>query len=93
MYWSSAGKYLGGSKGDFIRKFEAVRLARNLQMLGAFGFLGVTKNRKQFLYYIPFAFEQLTRHLPKFGRMQFPRLDKLVSVIRRHGLNYGRSNR
>jgi len=86
MYWSSAGKYLGATKGDFIRKFEAVRLARNLQMLGAFGFLGVTKNKRQFLCYIPFAFEQLVRHLPKFGRTQFPRLEKVVSAIRRRGL-------
>ncbi len=93
MYWSSVGKRLGASKGDFIRKFEAVRLARNLQMLGAFGFLGVTKNKRQFLCYIPFAFDQLTRHLRKFGRMRLPRLDKLVSAIRRHGLNYSRSNR
>jgi N-acetylmuramate 1-kinase len=92
MYWSSAGKYLGVSKGDFIRKFEAVRLARNLQMLGAFGFLGVTRNKRQFLCYIPFAFEQLARHLRKFARRQFPRLDKLVSAIRRHGLNCRRSN-
>ena len=93
MYWWSAGKYLGGSKGDFIRKFEAVRLARNLQMLGAFGFLGVTKKKKQFLCYIPFAFEQLARHLPKFVRAQFPRLAKLVSAIRRQGLHYSRSSR
>ncbi len=87
MYWSYAGKYLGASKGDFIRKFEAVRLARNFQMLGAFGFLGVTKNKRQFLDYIPFAFEQLARHLAKFGRTRLPRLDKLVSAIRRHGLS------
>jgi aminoglycoside/choline kinase family phosphotransferase len=93
MYWSSAGKSLGGSKGDFIRKFEAVRLARNLQMLGAFGFLGVQKNKRQFLNYIPFAFEQLARHLSKFGRGQLPRLGKLVLAIRRHGLNYERSER
>jgi hypothetical protein len=61
-------------------------------MLGAFGFLGVTKNKRQFLCYIPFAFEQLARHLSKFGRMRLPLLDKLVSAIRRHGLNYRRSN-
>ncbi len=59
-------------------------------MLGAFGFLGVTRGKKQFLDYIPFAFEQLTRHLRKNRRMQFPRLEKLVSDIHRYGLNYQR---
>jgi aminoglycoside/choline kinase family phosphotransferase len=92
MYWSCAGKHQGVSKGDFIRKFEAVRLARNLQILGAFGFLGMIKGKRQFLDYIPFALEQLARHLSKIGRMKFPRLEKLVSAIRRHGLDCRRPN-
>ena len=90
IYWSSTGKLQGVSRGDFIRKFTAVKLARNLQMLGAFGFLGVTKGKRQFLDYIPFAFDQLARHLRKNRRMPFPRLEKLVSDILRHGLNYRR---
>ncbi len=90
IYWSSAGKSQSVSRGDFIRKFAAVKLARNLQVLGAFGFLGVTKGKRQFLNYVPFAFEQLARHLPKNRWMRFPRLEKLVSDIRRYGLNYRR---
>jgi len=92
MYWSCAGKLHGISKGDFIKKFEAVRLARNFQILGAFGFLGMIRGKKQFLDYIPFAFEQLVRHLSKIKRMKFPRLEKLVLTIRRHGLDCRRSN-
>ncbi len=95
-YWSSTGYRLGVSKGDFIKKFQAVRLARNLQILGAFGFLGVTKKKKQFLQYIPFAFEQLTLHLSGAGRARFPRLAKLVDAIGRRGLSsvtsHGRGN-
>jgi hypothetical protein len=90
LYWSWAGKHQGITKGDFIKKFEAVRLARNLQILGAFGFLGTIKGKRQFLDYIPFAFEQLAHHLSKTGRMKFPRLEKLVSAIRRHDLINGR---
>ncbi len=90
IYWSSTGKFQYVSRGDFIRKFTAVKLARNLQMLGAFGFLGVTKGKRQFLGYIPLAFEQLVRHLRKNRRMPFPRLEKLVSDIHRYGLNYRR---
>ncbi len=90
IYWSSTGKFEYVSRGDFIRKFTAVKLARNLQMLGAFGFLGVTRGKRQFLDYIPLAFEQLAGHLRKNRRMPFPRLEKLVSDIHRYGLNYRR---
>ncbi len=85
-YWSAAGRWLGISKSDFIKKFEAVKLARNLQMLGAFGFLGTVKAKKGFLYYIPIAFKQLSGHLYRMGRMKLPRLQKLVLSIRRQGL-------
>ena len=92
IYWSCAGKHQGISKGDFIRQFEAVRLARNLQILGAFGFLGIIKGKRQFLDYIPFALEKLARHLSKMSRMKYPRLEKLLLAIRRHGLDFRRSN-
>ena len=91
-YWSLAGGRLGGSKRDFIRKFEAVRLARNLQILGAFGFLGVTKKKKQFLQYVPFAFEQLALHLSRSGSGRFPRLAQLLDAIGRRGLSHIASN-
>jgi hypothetical protein len=90
IYWSSAGKLLGVSRGHFIRKFTALRLARNLQILGAFGFLGVTKGKKRFLDYIPCAFEQLAGRLRKNRWMRLPRLERLVSLIRAHGLDYRR---
>ena len=83
MYWSSEGKRQGISKGEFIRKFEAVRLARDLQVLGAFGFLGVTKGKKRFLDYIPFAVDRLALDLSQTRPGRFPRLKKLVSDIRR----------
>jgi hypothetical protein len=91
-YWASTGKFLGVSRGRFIRKFTAVRLARNLQILGAFGFLGMVKEKRQFLSYIPSAFEQLNRHLRENRAMRLPRLEELVSSIRGPGLNYRRGN-
>jgi aminoglycoside/choline kinase family phosphotransferase len=84
-YWSSTGRRFYLSKADFILKYDAVRLARNLQILGAFGFLGVTKKKKHFLHYVPFAFEQLGLHLSRVGRGRFPRLTKLVDAIGRQG--------
>jgi hypothetical protein len=91
-YWSSNGRLLGVSKGDFIKKFSAVKLVRNLQILGAFGFLGIVKGKRQFLSYIPLAFEHLDRRLRKSRPMGLPRLEKLVSSIRRAGLNDQRQN-
>jgi aminoglycoside/choline kinase family phosphotransferase len=88
MYWTLAGRRQGVSRSDFIKKFEAVRLARNLQILGAYGFLGITRAKRWFLDYIPHAFETLGRHFSRVERRRFPRLHKLVSNIRRHGLNY-----
>lgn len=91
-YWSSTGRRLGASKAEFMRKFEAVRLARNLQILGAYGFLGVTKKKSRFLHYVPFAFEQLNLHLSGTGRGRFPRLAKLLDAIRRRGFSHITSN-
>ena len=87
-YWSSTGWRFGASRGDFLRKFEAVRLARNLQILGAYGFLGVTKQKRQFLQYVPFAFDQLARHLSGPCRHRFPRLAKLVDAIGVRGFGF-----
>lgn len=80
LYWSAAGHVLGVSKTVFLQKFAAVRLARNLQILGAYGFLGVAKGKKQFLQYIPFALRQLSLHLTRVGRQRFPRLTGLVDA-------------
>jgi aminoglycoside/choline kinase family phosphotransferase len=87
LYWSATGRYLGISKSLFLKKFAAVRLARNLQILGAYGFLGVEKGKKQFLQYIPFALEQLSLHLSRMGRQRFPRLTGLVDAVNRRGLD------
>jgi hypothetical protein len=86
-YWSFIGKFLGVSKGGFIRKFMAVRLARNMQILGAFGFLGLVKGKRKFLSYVPPAFERLYRYFRKSSSMRLPRIEKLVLTIRRSGLN------
>jgi hypothetical protein len=82
-YWACAGWRQGGPKGDFIRKFEAVRLARSLQVLGAFGHLGIRKGKRQFLEYIPFAVDRLAYYILQTGQGRFPRLAKLAADIRR----------
>ena len=83
MYWSAAGRFLGCTSAEFLKKFAAVRLCRNLQILGAFGFLGIVKGKKHFLEYIPPAWEQLLLHLRGSCRGMLPRLEGVVSDIQR----------
>ncbi len=78
LYWSGAGKFLGCSRSDFIRDYTAVRLCRNLQILGAFGFLGLVKGKTHFLDYVPWAWAQLREWLHSNCRGRYPDLEKLV---------------
>ncbi len=87
-YWSSVGRRFFFSRTEFMKKYESVRLARNLQILGAFGFLGVTKKKRQFLQHVPFAFRQLSLHLSRAQRARFPRLAGLVEAIGRRGFGF-----
>jgi len=80
-YWSAARRFLGCSSGDFLRKYAAVRLCRNLQILGAFAFLGLTKGKTHFLRFIPWALDELSRSLDRGGC--YPELEKLVVSCRR----------
>jgi NDP-sugar pyrophosphorylase family protein len=64
----------------FRRGFAACALCRNLQILGAFGFLSTVKGKKQFARYIPAALRSLASRLAKFGAAGFPNLRR--SVVR-----------
>jgi len=57
------------------------RLARNLQMLGAFGFLSTRKNKTYFAQYIPLAVKTLHRNLMAMGPQTFPHLTALVEGL------------
>ncbi|MHC1724717.1 MAG: aminoglycoside phosphotransferase family protein [Syntrophobacteraceae bacterium] len=84
-YWTSAGKSLGCNRGEFLKRYLAVRLCRNLQILGAFGFLGIVKGKRHFLRYIPAAWRQLLQHLRDDCRGQFPQLQKVASAVNKVG--------
>jgi len=58
-------------------------VTRNLQMLGAFGYLTVKKNKSQFKAYIPLAVSGLLKrinHLENITQNKFPRLTKVVET-------------
>jgi aminoglycoside/choline kinase family phosphotransferase len=62
----------------FRRRFAFCALSRNLQILGAFGFLSTVKGKKQFARYIPAALRSLASRLAEFGADGFPNLRRSV---------------
>ncbi len=87
VYWTAARTFLPLSAGHFMDSFRAVRLCRNLQVLGAYGFLGCVKGKAQFLRYITRAWEQLEYCLRGGEGDRLPKLRKWVSTIQRHRWN------
>jgi aminoglycoside/choline kinase family phosphotransferase len=64
---------------DFRRGFAYCALSRNLQILGAFGFLSTVKGKRQFRRYIPSALRGLATRLDDFGADAFPKLQGAVA--------------
>ena len=64
----------------FREQYYHLALCRNLQILGAFGYLTRVKGKDQFARYIPAAVECLRRRLlARPGA--FPRLEQLVESL------------
>jgi aminoglycoside/choline kinase family phosphotransferase len=61
----------------FRRGFAACALCRNLQILGAFGFLSTVKGKTRFAGYIPAALQGLTNRLAAGGTDVFPKLQRI----------------
>ena len=83
LYWSEAREFLGCSFRDFMETYGVVRLSRNLQILGAYGYLGVVKGKQHFLGYVPQAWTQLHGWLNSPVGARFPALRKLVKRLQR----------
>jgi len=63
----------------FRRGFGYCALARNLQILGAFGFLSTRKGKTQFARYIPAALRSLDTRLAGVEPPVFPKLQRWAS--------------
>jgi aminoglycoside/choline kinase family phosphotransferase len=81
LYWAGIQHLLGGAYRHFRRHYLAVRLCRNLQVLGAYGFLGRVKGKTTFLAYIPGAWSQLRSLLTGPCHGWYPRLERLVKRV------------
>jgi aminoglycoside/choline kinase family phosphotransferase len=69
--------------------YRLCALARNLQILGAFGFLATAKGKNYFADYIPPALASLQQHLAGLPGHDFPQLRGIADTLVRstvHGL-------
>ena len=66
---------------NFCRCYRYCRLTRNLQILGAFGYLSRVKKKAHFEKYIPAALGTLEKTLSDEVGREFPKLKKLVEKI------------
>jgi len=65
----------------FLYCYQYCTITRNLQILGAFGFLNRIKKKTYFEKYIPNAIQSLKYHLSSFGNTEFPNLTSIVIEI------------
>lgn len=65
----------------FLSCYRYCAITRNLQILGAFGFLSRIKKKTYFEKYIPNAIKSLNDNLSYFGNTEFPNLTSLVTEI------------
>ena len=70
-------------RDNFIHSYKYCCLTRNLQMLGAFGFLSRVKNKPEFEAYIPHALNGLDIRLKELGDEQVSPLHGLVTTLLR----------
>ncbi len=73
-------KYYQQSTGIPDQVVHAAGLQRMMQVLGAYGCLGLVKGKRQYLKYIPFAFSML-KELLRNPPLPMPRLTKLTDEI------------
>jgi len=64
----------------FLTCFKYCALTRNLQILGAFGYLSKVKGKTYFQQYIPRAVETLRKNLFSLSSLELP---KLMSVVKK----------
>jgi aminoglycoside/choline kinase family phosphotransferase len=68
----------GISTGEIRKAYRYCALARNLQILGAYGFLTRRKGKPQFARYIPAAVQSLQQNLACFDKDEFPLLANIA---------------
>jgi aminoglycoside/choline kinase family phosphotransferase len=76
-----AAPRLGVSPAAFLRGYGPCALARNLQILGAFGYLSTVKGKTRFADFIPPALETLRETLFSGAAGDYPRLAEVLDSL------------
>jgi aminoglycoside/choline kinase family phosphotransferase len=74
-------KQAPGCADSFRKGYHYCCLTRNLQILGAFGYLSRSKGKTQFEAYIPAAVKSLQRRLVQYDNGDFPQLTAVVEDV------------
>ncbi|BBO66549.1 hypothetical protein DSCA_04790 [Desulfosarcina alkanivorans] len=77
-----AARRLKCDPDPFIRGYRYCTVTRNLQMLGAFGFLSRVKQKQAFERWIPAAAAMLADHIRGADGSRFPRLTRIAKTLR-----------
>lgn len=68
-------------RSSFIHSYRHCRITRNLQILGAFGFLTKSKGKSGFSAYIPAAIHMLNQSLSQVSSQDFPQLTRIAAHL------------
>ncbi len=80
-YMGRLSAYLSIDPDSFRQGYDFCALTRNLQILGAFGYLSRVKRKASFEAYIPTALTGLQNRLNRFQGAELERLTRLVSTL------------
>jgi aminoglycoside/choline kinase family phosphotransferase len=72
---------LNCTSDQFLAGYRYCSVTRNLQMLGAFGFLSRNKNKRDFERWIPIASAMLAGHLDHLDKGGYPKLTAIAEKI------------
>jgi aminoglycoside/choline kinase family phosphotransferase len=82
-YFSGLKAHDPKATSGFLEHFPYLAIQRNLQVLGAFGFLTTVKGKRQFVQYIPNALRILHNNLNKLNDPGLrPLCDVVASIVR-----------
>jgi aminoglycoside/choline kinase family phosphotransferase len=65
----------------FLKSYTYCKITRNLQILGAYGFLTRAKGKSAFEQYIPRALKTLKHHFSTLDSSEFPKLKSLIDSL------------
>jgi NDP-sugar pyrophosphorylase family protein len=80
-YLKRLSDFIAVDADEFLDAYVYCAMNRNLQILGAFGFLTRVKGKKDFETYIPPAISSLKARLRRIEQSECPKLSKIIQSI------------